>query len=112
MASMFFGGTYRELIVGGLYDSVKSQKSGMAVWFALFGSLLFIVGMLIFDLEKSNSRVSKSAGVALLLLTTIGVVMMPVSGFWLMFPAIFAIFYKRASVASDAQKLRESNYSG
>ncbi|MBC7684421.1 MAG: molecular chaperone GroEL, partial [Bdellovibrionales bacterium] len=85
MASISFGGTYRELLVGGLYDSVKSVKSGMAVWFVLFGVLLFIVGMLISDLEKNKSSVSKSVGVALLMLTTVGVLMMPISGFWLMF---------------------------
>ena len=102
VASIFFGGSYRELLVGGLYDSVKSAKSGMAVWFALFGVLLFIVGMLISDLERNNMRVPKSVGVALLMLTIVGVVLMPISGFWLMFPGIFAILYHRSSVAPHA----------
>ncbi|WP_426210914.1 DUF6463 family protein [Massilia sp. TWP1-3-3] len=101
-ASLFFGGAYRELIAGGLYDSVQSVKSERAVWFALFGIVLFIVGMLISNLEKNRLQVSKSVGLALLLLTTLGVLMMPISGFWLMFPAIFGIFYNCTSVAPNA----------
>ncbi len=96
-ASMFFGGTYRELAAGGLYNSVKTEKTGLAVWFALFGAILFVVGMLISAMEKHGLPVSKAVGVALLLLTIVGVLLMPVSGFWLMFPAIFAIFYKKRS---------------
>lgn len=97
VASVFFGATYRELAADGLYNAVRSAKTGMAVWFALFGLLLFILGMLISTMEKHELPVSTSIGVALLLLTMLGVVLMPVSGFWLMFPAVFAIFYARTS---------------
>ncbi|HXA46884.1 MAG TPA: DUF6463 family protein [Burkholderiaceae bacterium] len=93
VASIFFGDTYRELAASGFYNSVKSAKTGLAVWFALFGVILFVVGMLISTIEKHGLQVSQSVGVALLLLTITGVLLMPVSGFWLMFPAIFAIFY-------------------
>ena len=97
VASIFFGTTYRELAADGLYNAVKSAKTGMAVWFALFGLLLFILGMLVSALEKHALPVSLSIGVALLLLTVLGVVLMPASGFWLMFPAVFALFYARRS---------------
>lgn len=100
VASLFFGSAYRELAADGFYNSVKSAKTGFAVWFALFGVILFVVGMLISTIEKNGLQVSNSVGVVLLLLTIAGVVLMPVSGFWLMFPAIFAIFYKRTSVLS------------
>lgn len=97
VASIFFGSAYRELAADGFYNSVKSAKTGFAVWFALFGVILFVVGMLISSIEKNGLQVSKSVGVILLLLTIVGVVLMPVSGFWLMLPAIFAIFYKNTS---------------
>lgn len=92
----FFGGVYRELLARGLYNTISSEKAGLAVWFALFGAVLFIVGMLVSALEAHNSCIPKSVGVALLLLTVLGVVLMPVSGFWLMFPAIAVILLKKA----------------
>ena len=92
-----FGSVYRELLANGLYNSISSEKAGLAVWFALFGVVLFIVGMLLSALESNNASIPKSAGIALLLLTVLGVVLMPVSGFWLMFPATLVILLKKAS---------------
>jgi hypothetical protein len=96
VAFAFFATTYRGLLERGLFNTVTSEKAGMAVWFGLGGLLLFIVGMLVSALEKQGLRVPVPAGLALLSLTLIGVVLMPVSGFWLMIPAIIAIFYRRS----------------
>lgn len=102
MASILFGKTYRDMVINGLYNSVNSEKIGLAVWFFLFGLILFVVGMVISVIEKNGLQISKSIGVALLLPTIIGVVLMPVSGFWLMFPAILAIFYRRTPAMQEA----------
>jgi len=91
-----FGGVYRELLARGLYNTISSEKAGLAVWFALFGVVLFIAGMLVAALESNHAGIPKSVGFALLLLTVLGVVLMPVSGFWLMFPAIAVILLKKA----------------
>lgn len=93
---MMFGGVYRQLLANGLYNAVDSAGVGMAVWFALFGVVLFVVGLLLSALESSRARIPASVGVALLLLTVLGVVLMPVSGFWLMLPAIAAILLKKS----------------
>ncbi len=92
----FFGSVYRELLARGLYNTINSEKAGLAVWFALFGAVLFVVGMLISALESNNSSIPKSVSFALFLITVLGVVLMPVSGFWLMFPAIAVILMKKA----------------
>lgn len=92
----FFGSVYRELLASGLYSTITSEKTGLAVWFALFGAVLFIAGMLISALESNDVRIPRSVGVALLLLTVLGVVLMPVSGFWLMIPAVVAILLRKA----------------
>jgi len=94
---VLFGSVYRELLANGLYNSISSEKAGLAVWIALFGVVLFIVGMLLSALESNSASIPKSAGIALLLLTVLGVVLMPVSGFWLMFPATLVILLKKAS---------------
>lgn len=95
VAFFLFIHAYRELIADGMFNSVKSDKSGFAVWFVLFGIVLFIVGMLIATIEKQGLEIPKSIGVALSLLTIVGVILMPVSGFWLMFPALFSVFFFR-----------------
>ncbi|MFD0740223.1 DUF6463 family protein [Lysobacter koreensis] len=92
----FFGSVYRELLASGLYNSITSEKAGLAAWFALFGAVLFVVGMLLSALEANGSPIPRSVGVALLLLTVLGVVLMPVSGFWLMFPVALLIVLKKA----------------
>ena len=94
----FFGGAYRELLGRGLYNTVSSEQAAAAVWFALFGAVLLIVGMLVSALESHHAAIPKAVGVALLLLTVLGVVLMPVSGFWLMLPAVAAILLKKAPV--------------
>lgn len=96
IAMVFFGKTYGELIQLGLYNSVSSEKAGLAVWFLLFGFLFFIVGMLLAVIQKNNpSDIPKPIGVALLLLTTLGVVLMPASGFWLVYPPALSIILKK-----------------
>ena len=93
---IFFGEIYSQLIQRGLFNSVTSEQSGLAVWFFLFGFILFVFGMLCAVIEKNvHLQIPKSIGVALLILTVLGVVLMPVSGFWLMFPAVFAILIKK-----------------
>jgi len=92
---MFFGSVYQQLLAKGLYNSISSEQAGLAVWFALFGFVLFVVGMLLSALEANHSSIPKSVGVALCLLTVLGIVLMPISGFWLMFPAIVVILLKK-----------------
>jgi len=92
---MFFGSVYSEMLSNGLLSSVNSEKTALAAWFILFGFLLFITSLTIAVIEKHETlEIPNIIGVLLLVLTTIGVVLMPVSGFWLVYPAAFAIVYK------------------
>ena len=95
VAMMFFGNIYSEIIANGLFNTVTSEKIGLSVWFLLFGFLLFIVSLLISVIEKNETlEIPNIIGVSLLILTTLGVVLMPVSGFWLVYPAALAIIIK------------------
>lgn len=51
----FFGETYSQLIQTGLFNSVTSEKSGLAVWFLLFGFMLFIFGLLCDAIESNDN---------------------------------------------------------
>lgn len=95
VAVAFFSNGYREVMAQGFFNAVRSEKSGLAVWFMLFGFLLFIAGMLVSALEKQAAPIPLAIGVALLLLTVLGVSLMPVSGFWLMIPVIVALLRRQ-----------------
>ena len=98
VALLFFSSIYSEILKNGVYNQVTSATAGLAVWFLLFGFLLFIFGMLLAVIEKNSSAdIPRSIGIALLILTILGVVLMPVSGFWLVFPAVFAILLKKTT---------------
>ncbi|MQA37434.1 DUF6463 family protein [Rugamonas aquatica] len=95
VAIALFSNGYREVMAQGFFNTVHTEKIGLAVWFMLFGFLLFIAGMLVQALEKHALPIPTAIGVAMLLLTVLGVALMPTSGFWLVIPAIVAMFRKR-----------------
>ena len=100
VAVMLFGHIYMEMVTQGLIGSVMSERTAAAAWFLLFGFLLFITSLLVAVIEKHDTlEIPMSIGVSLFVLTTLGVILMPASGFWLIYPAVIAIlFKKRASV--------------
>ncbi|NQZ81345.1 MAG: molecular chaperone GroEL [Colwellia sp.] len=90
-----FGGDYLSLVEHGIINSITSMRVGLAVWFFLFGHALFIIGLQVRQLELSGNRtIPKSTSLNLLLLTVVGVTIMPDSGFWLMFPAIITMLIR------------------
>ncbi len=89
---MFFGNTYLEMLSKGLVGSVNSVETAAASWFMLFGFLLFILSLLISVIEKHETLgIPNFIATLLFTLTTIGVVLMPASGFWLVYPAVIGI---------------------
>lgn len=95
VAIAFFSNGYREVMAQGFFNAVRSERTSLAVWFLLFGFLLFIVGMLVSAMEKLAMPIPAAIGIALLLLTVLGASLMPVSGFWLMIPALVALRRRR-----------------
>ena len=92
VGAMLFGSIYMQMFSAGLVGSVTSEKTAAAAWFLLFGFLLFITSLLMGVIEKSDDlEMPKSVGVTLFALTTIGVILMPASGFWLVYPAAITL---------------------
>jgi len=52
--------------------------------------------------KHAELEIPNLIGVLLLVLTTIGVVLIPASGFWLVYPAAIAIIFKNKSWLSAA----------
>ncbi len=73
----------------------------MAFWFIFFGFLLIVFGALIDWCESKGIKLPLFLGWGLLTITIIGVMLMPVSGFWLVIiPSIGAIRDKALSVVN------------
>ncbi len=91
-AVIMFAAEYSSLYDNGIINSLTTDRSAAAVWFFLFGQALFITGLLIKHFDSVNdNRVPLSVSLNLLLLTVMGITIMPDSGFWLMLPPLISL---------------------
>ncbi|MFT5758195.1 MAG: hypothetical protein ACI9LM_002934 [Alteromonadaceae bacterium] len=98
-----FGNDYLSLYENGIVNSISSISAGLAVWFFLFGHTLFIIGLQVRHYDRlGHKNIPKSISLNLLLLTITGVVIMPASGFWLMFPIIIIMLIRSKTVSHNA----------
>ncbi|TAJ80096.1 MAG: molecular chaperone GroEL [Gallionellaceae bacterium] len=105
LSTFVFAKVFQSIFQRGLFDTVGVDSSvGIAVWCALFGVALFICGLAISVLEQTSpgGALPKSLGLALFTLSTIGVVLMPASGFWLAFPPAIAILARKPDASLAA----------
>lgn len=92
VALALFGNTYRTMWSDGLWGAgVRDAGHSAAAWFLLFGILALAAGLAVSAVERSGARLPRSLGVALLGLAVLGIVLMPVSGFWLVLPPALAL---------------------
>jgi hypothetical protein len=102
-AVVMFGNELSSIVQRGVFNTVQGNlKTAATVWFFLFSGMLFICGLALRHLEATSSGpLPKSLGWGLLVMGLVGVVLMPTSGFWLIFPAALAIliFKQKESVA-------------
>lgn len=76
----------------GVFNTVAgAPEIGAVVWSLFFGAVAFIGGLAVSALEKSGVTLPKPLGWCLLVLATAGAVLVPVSGFWLVFPPAIGI---------------------
>ncbi len=92
---VFFTNDYVEIWQLGIYNSINTAKQGLAIWFFIAGMCFFMIGQFIWQTEKNANQVPKSLSIHLLVMTIIGVILMPQSGFWLLFPAVFALLFSK-----------------
>lgn len=96
-----FGRFLKPVIQRGVFNAIGGDvPAAFAVWFLLFGAALLIAGMAIAMLENALAQpLPKSLGWSLLLLAIVGIVLMPASGFWLIFPPALAVLLAKAKTA-------------
>lgn len=75
-----------ELARRGLLDAVGQDPLLNGVtWFVFFGLALASMGQVV-DLLEQRGAVPRGVGAGVLAMATLGVVLMPASGLWLLFP--------------------------
>lgn len=92
-AVIAFGDLYGRIAVRGVFNTVgRDPLTAAAVWFVLFGAMMALIGAAIVSLERSQQNSNfRILGIGLLLLCTLGIVLMPASGFWLGLPAAYGL---------------------
>lgn len=60
-------------------------------WSIAFGVAMFLVGLLVRDLERRDQRVPRGVGGVLLVAAAVGAVLIPAGGFWLLLPPAFSL---------------------
>lgn len=88
---------FAELLARGLADDGVPDPVRLAFfWFFFFGFFVMLCGISVAALERARLPVPRSLTVGLLLLTLLGVAVMPASGFWFVFVPV-ALLVRRAS---------------
>jgi uncharacterized protein DUF6463 len=98
-AVLVFGDVLALIAKRGLFNTVGTDPMmGAVVWFVLFGTVLFVCGLAVNELERLNpAQLPKSIGWSLLVMAILGVVLMPASGFWLIFPPALVVLIRRSN---------------
>ena len=80
---------------------VGNPVIGAFVWSVMFGCVAVIGGMAVDTLEKVSVKIPQILGWSLLALAIMGVVLVPVSGFWLLFPAAITVIARDSRLPRD-----------
>ncbi|MCV2360766.1 DUF6463 family protein [Paucibacter sp. TC2R-5] len=88
----------------GFFNTVgQDPLTAATVWFVLFGALLALLALAITPLERrGDARSLRRLGWGVLVLSLLGLVLMPSSGFWLALPAGFAMLRRSSVRAIDS----------
>ncbi len=91
---LFFMPAYQEIWQRGIVNAIgRNLMPALGVWFFMFGVVLALLGLCVRSLEQHQAYESaRTLAVGLFLMSLLGVILMPDSGFWLMFPATIALY--------------------
>lgn len=92
----FFGDVAGPILRDGVFNTVGPHTSpdrGIAFWYFMNGFLVLIVGGLLHHLERAGVGAPRFLAWSLLGLAVVGCVMIPASGFWLLFIPIAGLFF-------------------
>ena len=84
---------FLDMISNGLINTAGSTENSLAFWFTFPGLLFIFLGYVTNHVERNHLAVPKQFGWMLLASSTLGVAVLPISGFWIVFlPALLIVF--------------------
>lgn len=84
----------REMLDAGLWDSVGlNPMRRLAMWFLLGGGFMLVAGLAI-DVCEHTGGTLRAIGWALLVITLITIILVPLSGAWLLLPPAIAMIWR------------------
>jgi hypothetical protein len=85
-----------------LWNTVNGQPTREAVfWFLCTGVVLLIVGVLVNQVEREGLRVPRFVVWSFAGLVFVGVVVMPISGIWLLIPPAFGVLFRSRTATEE-----------
>ena len=93
--ALFIGkDAFSEMLRNGLVNSIgENYSQGFAFWFLICGVILILLGQTLqYYIKKEQKPAPVFLGYSILLLTVIGCIIEPVSGFWLFLPQAILLF--------------------
>lgn len=101
---VLFAAPLREIVEAGLWNSLRPSTPlrYLTFWFMFGGVVTILVGYLADWIERVAARpLPRPLGWTLLGVALAGVILTPVSGFWLVFPAAFGALAQSQTLRSD-----------
>jgi Family of unknown function (DUF6463) len=101
VAVVTYNDTLLAILNAGVFNTVVGNPAnGALAWSLLFGTLAFIGGMSINALEQFATMIPRRLGWSLMALGIMGATLVPISGFWVLFPAAVGILRRKQQDAS------------
>ena len=99
-----FGEPLRAIVRDGVWNAVDGHAGRpLAFWFVFLGLFTIVYGSLVDWMEGRGNQLPRHSGWGFLVLVTLGVVMMPASGGWLLLPpAIGALVRSRRLTGGES----------
>lgn len=95
VATFQYSSVLVSVVERGVFNTVAGDPViGAVAWSLLLGCVAMVGGFTVNELELAKVPLPKTLGLCLLALATMGAVLVPVSGFWLLFPAAITILIR------------------
>ena len=90
---VIFWNPFMDIVENGVYNAVgRNYDRATFFWFIFFGLLAIACGHLMnWLLKKKDLELPRSIGLYLLVISVIGAIVLPISGFWLVLPQALII---------------------
>ena len=99
---VFMHDTLALLLSEGLWNTVNGQPVREAVfWFLCAGIMLLIVGVLVNRVERGGLPIQPFVTWSFAALVLVGVIVMPISGIWLLIPPVVGMLMRRRSATEE-----------